>query len=68
MAAGIVLRVYNSGITSGGFLKKVLQHHPGLIGAAQNMDLFLHTRPHFVRFYATGRFTYGVIFIREEPL
>ena len=44
----------NSDITFCGFLKKVVQHQPGLSGAAQNMDLFIHTRPPFTDSFATG--------------
>ena len=34
----------NSEMTFCNFLKKLIQHHRGLSGIAQNMDLLMHTR------------------------
>lgn len=50
MAAEFILLMDNLHLTSGVLRKKVLEYHRALSGAAQNLDLFPHSRPSFAEF------------------
>ena len=51
-------RIYSDMSTSDttfcNFRRKLIQHHRGFSGAAQDMDLFMHTRSFLTQFLATG--------------